>query len=116
MAVRVELPCATWRKLGVHLLLLVSVVVALTGCADPAAIAAVQPTVTAYAPPPTDIPLPPPGPTPASLDFPLAAPTHVEIEPDNDQTCVDCHTDEDTLKAVASQEEVGQESLSEGEG
>jgi hypothetical protein len=97
-------------------LLLLLALVALTGCADPAAIAAVEPTPTAFPPPPTDIPAPPPGPTPAALDFPLPAPTHAEAEPVDDQSCVDCHTDEETLKAVADKAEEDQESLSEGEG
>jgi hypothetical protein len=34
----------------------------------------------------------------------------------NDQGCVDCHTDEETLKAVAEKAEEAEESLSEGEG
>ena len=105
-----------WCGSGMALLLLVAVILLLTSCADPAAIAAVEPTATVYAPPPTDIPLPPPGPTPAALDFPLEAPTDVDVEPVDDETCVGCHSDEDTLRAVASQEEGGQESLSEGEG
>jgi hypothetical protein len=88
---------------------------ALTGCAEPAAIAAVEPTATLYPPPPTDIPPPPPGPTPAALNFPLAAPTRVEAEPVDDQACVDCHTDKETLTAVAKEEEI-EEALSEGEG
>jgi mono/diheme cytochrome c family protein len=89
----------------------------LTGCAEPAAIAAVSPTATAFPPPATDIPPPPPAPTPAALDFPIAAPTHVdEGQPVSDQNCIDCHTDEETLKAVAQVEEGNPESRSEGEG
>ncbi|MFC2029497.1 hypothetical protein ACFLWA_02070 [Chloroflexota bacterium] len=90
----------------------------LTGCAEPAAIAPVEPTPTAFPPPPTDIPAPPPGPTPAALDFPLSAPTDVEeARPVSDQNCVDCHTDEETLKVMAEEEQGGEnESLSEGEG
>ena len=88
---------------------------ALTGCAEPVAIAAVPPTATVYAPLPTDAPPPPPEPTPAALDFPLAAPEKEAVAPVDDQTCVDCHTDEETLKAVAKEEE-HTESLSEGEG
>lgn len=98
------------------LLLLLLVALALTGCWEPPAIAAVEPTATLYPPPPTDIPPPPPGPTPEALDFPLLAPTREAPEPANDQTCVDCHTDEETLKAVAEKEEGGAETLSEGEG
>jgi len=97
--------------------LLMLTAMALTGCAEPVSIAAVEPTATLYPPTPTDIPLPPPGPTPEALDFPLAVPPREEeqVEPVNDQTCVDCHTDEETLKAVAEQEQVS-ESISEGEG
>ena len=57
-----------------------------------------------------------PGPTPAALDFPLPAPTNEDVEPVSDQNCVDCHTDEESLKAVATEEEGGQDTLSEGEG
>lgn len=95
--------------------LLLLAALALTGCAEPGVIAAVEPTATAYAPQPTDIPAPPPGPTPVALDFPLPAPTKVELGEADDQTCVDCHTNEETLKAVAEKEEV-EETLSEGEG
>ena len=106
----------TWGGAAAAVVLLLAAVVALTGCGGPAAIAAVEPTATVYGPPPTDIPAPPPGPTPAAIDFPLPAPSHVEQEQENDQGCVDCHTDEETLKAVAETAEVPEESLSEGEG
>jgi hypothetical protein len=97
----------------VGLLLLTALV--LSSCAEPAAIAAVPPTATVYAPPPTETPPLPPEPTPAALDFPLVAPSQEPVESVNDQTCVGCHTDEETLKAVAEEEEVAEE-LSEGEG
>jgi hypothetical protein len=106
----------TWGGLAAVGLLLLAAVMALTGCGGPAAIAAVEPTATVYALPPTDIPAPPPGPTPEALDFPLQAPSSVEQGKENDQSCVDCHTDEETLKAVAEKAEVAEESLSEGEG
>jgi hypothetical protein len=106
----------TWGGVAVGVVLLLVAVLGLAGCSDPAAISAVEPTATVFAPPPTDIPAPPPGPTPAALDFPLPAPASVEQEQVNDQTCVDCHTDQETLKAVAEKEEVAEESLSEGEG
>lgn len=95
--------------------LLLLAVLSLTGCAEPAVIAAVEPTATAYAPQPTDIPAPPPGPTPVALNFPLPAPTKVDLWEADDQACVDCHTNEETLQAVAEKEEV-EETLSEGEG
>jgi hypothetical protein len=106
----------TWGGIAALAALLVLSTLALTGCAEPAAIAAVEPTPTLYAPPPTDIPPPPPGPTPEALNFPLPAPTHGETEPVSNQGCVDCHTSEETLRAVAETEEGVQESLSEGEG
>ena len=90
--------------------------VALTGCAEPQTIVAVEPTATLYPPPPTDVPLPPPRPTPAAMDFPLPAPTQSEAEPESDKNCVGCHTDEETLKALATEELGGEETLSEGEG
>jgi hypothetical protein len=95
--------------------LLFLAVLALSGCAEPVAVAAVPPTATVYAPPPTETPPPPPEPTPVALDFPLPAPEKEAVEAVNDQTCVDCHSDEETLKAVAEEEEVTEE-LSEGEG
>jgi hypothetical protein len=113
---------STERKLAWRAVLLVTLLLgaalALSGCAEPPAISAVQPTPTSYEPPPTDIPAPPPGPTPAALDFPLAAPAEMEVEQpeDDDQACVDCHTDEDILKALAEPEGESEETLSEGEG
>jgi len=113
---RTKKPFTTWVGLVVMALLLLLAVLALTGCSmEPPAIAAVEPTATLYPPPPTDIPPPPPGPTPEALDFPIAAPTHTEVERPDDQTCVDCHTDEETLKLVVEEEEVP-EVESEGEG
>ena len=88
---------------------------ALSGCAEPVAIAPVPPTATVYAPTPTVAPSPPPAPTPAPLDFPLAAPSLEPGEDVNDRTCVDCHTDEEKLQSVAEEEVVAEE-LSEGEG
>lgn len=112
---RTEGILTSWTGIVATLLFLFLVAMALTGCAEPAAIAAVEPTPTIYPPSPTDIPLPPPGPTPAALEFPLPAPTHEELESQDGQSCVDCHTDEETLKAVATEVEQ-EESLSEGEG
>jgi hypothetical protein len=106
----------TWR--GVLLVaLLLAAVLALSSCAEPASISAVEPTPARFEPPPTDIPAPPPGPTPAALDFPLPPPGEAEIEaqPD-DGACIDCHTNEDILKALAETENESEENLSEGEG
>jgi hypothetical protein len=113
---RSKKPCRTWVGLVAMALLLLLMALALTGCSfEPSAIVAVEPTATLYPPPPTDIPPPPPGPTPVALDFPIAAPTHAESERLDDQACVDCHTDEETLKLMAEEEEVP-EVESEGEG
>ena len=98
---------------GVCLLFLACLL--LTGCMEGPAIAAVEPTATLYPPPPTDVPAPPPAPTPEALDFPLPPPTHVSSDLPDDQSCITCHTDEEALKALATEEEVA-ESLSEGEG
>ena len=98
---------------GVGLLFLASLL--LTGCVEGPAIAAVKPTATLYAPPPTDIPAPPPGPTPKALDFPLPPPTPASSGLPDDQSCITCHTDEETLKALATEVDKA-ESLSEGEG
>jgi hypothetical protein len=106
----------TWR--GVLLVaLLLGAALALSGCAEPPAIAVVEPTPVSFKPPPTDIPAPPPGPTPAALDFPLPPPDEVETEaqPD-DGACIDCHTNEDILKALAETENESEGDLSEGEG
>jgi hypothetical protein len=96
--------------------LLLLAATALSGCAEPQAIAAVEPTATAFPPTPTDVPPPPPKPTPAALDFPLAPPNHVNMETPDDGACVTCHTDEEILKAVAEEDQDVQETLSEGEG
>jgi hypothetical protein len=105
----------TRGKLGAGVCLLFLASLLLTGCMEGPAIAAVEPTATLYPPPPTDIPPPPPGPTPEALDFPLPPPTPAISDLPDDQSCITCHTDEETLKALATEEEAA-ESLSEGEG
>jgi hypothetical protein len=87
----------------------------LSSCAEPEAIAAVPPTATVYAPTPTESPPPPTEPTPEALDFPLAPAGAEAAVEGSDKLCVECHTSEETLKAVAKEEEVVEE-LSEGEG
>jgi hypothetical protein len=107
----------TMGGLAIIVVLLFLTTLALTGCDfGPAVIAAVEPTATLYPAPPTDIPVPPPGPTPEALDFPLEPPNHVELDIPDDRDCVNCHTSEETLRAMAEEEEGDQESLSEGEG
>ena len=104
-----------WGGMAVVIALLLLAVVALSGCGGPGEITAVEPTATLYPPPPTDIPAPPPGPTPAAMDFPIAAPTRAPVEQVNDGTCVDCHTNERVLQGMATEEEAP-EVESEGEG
>ncbi|MCL7453239.1 MAG: hypothetical protein M8467_09335 [Anaerolineae bacterium] len=101
-----------WRAIALVGLLLLAAV-ALTGCAEPEAIAAVEPPGTNLPPTPTDVPLPPPKATPAALDFPLAPPSHVNMEIPDDRNCVACHMDAEILKAVAKED---QEILSGGDG
>jgi hypothetical protein len=101
---------------GIVVGLLLLTVLALSGCADPVAIAAVPPTAALYAPLPTKTPQAAPGATPVAMAFPLAAPTQESAEgPGDDQSCVDCHKDEAQLKDTA-EKVVAAESLSEGEG
>jgi hypothetical protein len=107
-----------WGRMAVVIGLLLLAVVALSGCGGPGEITAVEPTATIYPPPPTDIPAPTPGPTPAAMDFPIAAPTRAPVEPAaevDDQTCRECHTNEQVLQAMATEEEAP-EVESEGEG
>jgi hypothetical protein len=101
--------------MAVAIALLLLAVLALSGCGGPGEITAVEPTATLYPPPPTDIPAPPPGPTPVAMDFPIAAPTRAVVEQVDDSTCVDCHTNEQILQAMATEEEAP-EVESEGEG
>jgi hypothetical protein len=107
-----------WGGVAVASAVLILAFLSLTGCAGPAEITGVEPTATIYAPPPTDIPAPPPGPTPEALDFPIAAPTRAEVEEveqASDETCIECHTNQQVLQAMATEEEAP-EVESEGEG
>jgi outer membrane biosynthesis protein TonB len=74
------------------------------------------PTEAPTEPPPTEAPTePPPTETPTEPP-PTATPTEEPTpEPVDDTACVGCHTDEETLKAVAEEPEET-EALSEGEG
>lgn len=67
------------------------------------------PTQAPTEPPPTEVPTEPP---PTDTPEPTEEPTPEVVD---DTACIACHTDEETLKAVAEVEEV-EESLSEGEG
>jgi outer membrane biosynthesis protein TonB len=79
------------------------------------------PTSPPTEPPPTEVPTEPPAPTepptptkppPTDTPEPTEEPTPEAVD---DTACIGCHTDEETLKAVAEVEEV-EEALSEGEG
>lgn len=104
----------TWGG-AVLIMALLLAALGVAGCAAPPPIVPVQPTATNFPPPPTDIPVPPPGPTPAALDFPIAAVTREPVVVAEDQSCKDCHTNEEMLRAMATEEEQS-EVESEGEG
>jgi hypothetical protein len=106
---------ARWKGATlVSLLLLVTLV--LVGCGGEATEVATQPTDPATPttmptepPTPTDLPTEPP---PTSTPLPTEEPTP---EPVDDSACITCHTSEETLKAMATEEEQP-EVESEGEG
>ena len=125
-------------RLVVLLLLLVPLV--LIACGGQPTEVAMQPTSAATEPPaPTDAPTEPPALTdistepPAPTDVPTEPPAPTDVpteppptdtptpteeptpEPVDDTACIACHTDEETLKALAVEPEEA-ESLSEGEG
>jgi outer membrane biosynthesis protein TonB len=113
-----------FRGVGVLLALMVVLVLLLTGCgSEPTAVPTEppEPTEVSAAPPtPTTAPTePPPTPTDTpTLPPPTATPTEEPTPtpvPVDDTACVSCHTDEETLKAVAEEPEET-EALSEGEG
>jgi hypothetical protein len=94
------------RARGVAILgLLVLVALALNGCFDPGEIVAVPPTDTPNALQPTSTPRPTATPKPQAAVFPVAAPAHVTIAHPAHETCIECHTDRERLKASISTEE-----------
>jgi outer membrane biosynthesis protein TonB len=123
------------RRTGVTTLLglLLLVALVLAGCGgkptaapteppEPTEVAAatVAPTVAPTEPPkPTDVPTEEPTPEPTEAPTeppPTATPTEEPTpEPIDDTGCITCHTDEETLKAMATEEEAP-EVESEGEG
>jgi cytoskeletal protein RodZ len=105
----------------------------LSGCgaaatASPEATAlAVEPTSAPTEPAePTSVPTEPPSPTATPTQLPptdTPAPTDTPLPTDtptpeavDDTACISCHTDEETLQAVAEEPEDVGEDLSEGEG
>jgi len=119
------------RKAAVLLGLLLVLALLLVGCGgEPTAVPTEPPEpteVSAAAPTPTEEPTQPPTPTkeptepptpteeptePPPTATPTEEPTPVPVD---DTACIGCHTDEETLKAVAVEPEES-ESLSEGEG
>lgn len=99
-----------WVVLGLLL-----VVLSLSSCIAPEPIVPVPPTATPGVSTPTAGPPVTEEPRPKAMDFPLDAPAHVGIERPADETCVECHTDEETLKASLEMTEEQHGSLSEGE-
>jgi outer membrane biosynthesis protein TonB len=83
------------------------------------AAATAEPTEAPTEPPPTDVPTEEPTPEPTEAPTeppPTATPTEEPTpEPIDDTGCITCHTDEETLKAMATEEEKP-EVESEGEG
>ena len=119
------------RKAAVLLGLLLVLALLLVGCGgEPTAVPTEPPEpteVSAAAPTPTEEPTQPPTPTkeptepptpteeptePPPTATPTEEPTPVPVD---DTACIGCHTDEETLKAVAEEPEEA-EALSEGEG
>jgi hypothetical protein len=113
--------------------LLLLTVLLLSGCGDTAtatpeatAIAMEPTSAPTEAPAPTSAPTEPPSPTatptelpptdtpaPTDTPFPTDTPTPEAVD---DTACIACHTDQETLQAVAEEPEEEGESLSEGEG
>jgi hypothetical protein len=126
---------AKWQTKVVVALLLFAALILLSACgaAEPTTVAVEPTTASAELPAPTSVPTEPPAPTDAPTDppAPTEAPTEVPTEPPptdtpaptetptpevvDDSACITCHTDEETLKALAEEPEAA-ESLSEGEG
>jgi outer membrane biosynthesis protein TonB len=121
-----------WQTKAVVALLLFAALILLSACgaAEPTRGVAVEPTTAPTEPPaPTSVPTEPPEPTDVPTEPP--EPTEVPTEPPptdtpaptetpepvvvDDSACITCHTDEETLKALAEEPEAA-ESLSEGEG
>jgi cytoskeletal protein RodZ len=118
------------RKAAVLLGLLLVLALLLLGCGgEPTAVPTEppEPTEVSVAPTPTEEPTQPPTPTeeptepptpteeptePPPTATPTEEPTPVPVD---DTACISCHTDEETLEAVAVEPEET-ESLSEGEG
>jgi hypothetical protein len=95
----------------------------LAGCgAEPTAVVTQAPTdiptepptatATPAEPPPTDTPAPTDTPLPTDTPVPTETPTPEVVD---DSACIACHTSEETLKALAKEEEKP-EVESEGEG
>jgi outer membrane biosynthesis protein TonB len=121
--------------LVVLLVLLVPLVLSACGGGEPTEIAVAPTTAPTEPPAPTDVPTEPPAPTdvptePPPTDIPTEPPPPTDVpeptetpeptaEPTpevlDDTACIGCHTDEETLKLVAEEEEKP-EVESEGEG
>jgi outer membrane biosynthesis protein TonB len=125
---------ARWKWAAAMFGLLLLFAFVLTGCGAEPTIApteppptevAAQPTTAPTEPPPTEAPTEPPPteapteppPTEAPTEPPPTATPTEEPTPEvvDDTACITCHTDEETLQAVAEEEEAP-EVESEGEG
>lgn len=112
---------ARWRGMVVLAGLLALVTLILVACGgEPTAVPTElpKPTEVSEAPPtPTQAPTEPPEPTSTPTQAPpTAMPTEEPTpEPVDDTACIACHTNEETLQAVAVEEEAP-EVESEGEG
>jgi hypothetical protein len=95
-----------WIEPAVVALFLLLTALPLSGCMDPDPIVAVPPTETPQLPTPTVVVTATPRPQPVAMNFPLPAPVHVGIERPNDEGCIACHTDRESLRASAGASEV----------
>lgn len=75
-----------------------------------------RPEITPSSPPEPAVPgVPTPGEPLAATRYPMAAPVREEEIGVDSSNCIACHTDQETLQALAEEPEE-EESLSEGEG
>ena len=120
-----------WKTMAAVGLLLLAALILLSACggAEPTTVAVEPTTAATERPAPTSVPTEPPAPTDTPTEPP--APTEAPTEPPptdtpaptdtptpevvDDSACISCHTDEETLKALAEEPEAA-ETLSEGEG
>lgn len=114
-----ELMRTTIKSLTTHaravltLGLLLLLILALAGCFGPEEIEPIPATATSSVPTATAQPAATATPKPQAPHFPMEAPAHVGIEHPGHETCVECHTDEEMLRASSSD---GEQAAPDGEG